>query len=130
MTAANSMERSFSIATLLLAMAIGAVGLASLRALWTRAENGDMARPDAMTMIIAGAVAGLIFGTVLAGWNRPSPVHRLGNVLRMGLGACCGCFLGAAAGAQFSATVPWYVLVMLPVAIIGSTALVVASRRR
>lgn len=124
------MGRTFSIATLLLLVAVAAVGLASLRALWVRGEIGTVTNEAAMILMTAGAMAGLIFGVGLAIWNGAGPAHRASGWLRMVGSAVCGLFLGAAAGAQFTAAVPWYGLLVLPALIIGAAALVAAGGRR
>ncbi len=83
------MNRSFSLATLNLLIAIAAVCFASTRTALARAWKGDSA--EIVVLVIAGALVGTTFGLVLAIWNRPGWIVSLAAIVG-------GLFLGAAAG--------------------------------
>lgn len=123
------MRRTFSLATLLLVMAIAAVALASIRALLVRVWSGE-SQALAVPMV-AGAMAGATFGLALAVWNRGS--WRIGNFHGWPwtiANAVGGLGLGAAVGAQTTARVEWSVIVLAPFIVIGAAVLVAINRRR
>ncbi len=122
------MVRNFSIATLLLVTAIVAVALSGLRGAWQRA-NSD-ASGEVLVPLIVCSIAGAAFGFGLAIWNGAVPVWKLGGWARVFGGTVCGLFLGAAAGAQATAHVDRYVLLLTPIVVVGCAALVAATRRR
>jgi hypothetical protein len=122
------MGRTFSVATLLMATAIVAVSVASIRGLWLRVDEG--ASSDIMIPMEAGAAAGALFGFALAIWNRDESLWRPKAWPKTFASTMCGYGLGAAAGAQVTAPVGWFVVVLGPAVVIGSAALVTAIRRR
>jgi uncharacterized membrane protein YfcA len=122
------MNRTFSIATLLLVMAIVAVALTSLRGWWQQVESGVSG--DITELVLVCSVAGAVFGFGLAIWNGASPGSTGDGWLRVLGSMACGSFLGAAAGAQATARVDRYVLLLTPVVVVGCAALVAATRRR
>lgn len=122
------MGRTFSIATMLLVMAIVAVGAASMRGLWQRVEGGVT---DAVLVpVVGGAVAGSIYAFILSVWTARDPIYEPLAWPRFVVSAICGWFLGAAAGAQMTATVDGAVLALTPIVIIGSAVLVTFNQRR
>jgi len=123
------MNRTFSIATLLLVMAIVAVALTSLREVVQRADGGG-SPIGILSPVLACSVAGATFGYGLAIWNSVTPVWMVGGWLRLFVSTVCGLFLGAAAGAQATVRVDWYVLLLTPIVIVGCAALVAATRRQ
>ncbi len=110
------MRGNFSLATLLLLIAIAAVGLASIRTVPDRPN--DVA---AVTMV-AGGACGMLFAMVLALWNRV-------GFLRMPLYGVGGAFLGAAAGAQMSVSVHWPVMIAGPILLLTIVWLIAITRR-
>jgi hypothetical protein len=124
------MRSRFSLATLLLLVAIAAVGVGSLRTAIVELFALDdltaalAARgPVLAACIIGGGLLGLMFGTILGSWN-----HR-GIPLSVA-SALGGCFLGAAAGAQCTVRTEWPVLFIAPILLIGGTLLVALNERR
>ncbi len=123
------MERTFSIATLLLVIAILAVALASIRAAAVRTLEGQ-SRAIA-TPIAIGALAGGAVGCVLAfGYRGSRPFWHPKSWPRIVAGTLGGIVLGGGAGAQATAAVSWWIIVLMPPLIVGMTALVVTNRRR
>ena len=125
----SRVRRTFSLATLLLVMAIAAVALASIRSLLVRVWNGES---EALILpMVAGAIGGALVGLALAIWNRGS--WRLANLrgwpwtITSTIG---GMGIGAAVGAQTTAGVDWSVIVLSPLVVIGTAALVAINRRR
>ena len=115
------MNRSFSLATLNLLIAIAAVCFASTRTALACAWKGDSA--EIVVLVIAGALVGTTFGLVLAIWNRPGWIVSLAAIVG-------GLFLGAAAGAQMCVTVEWPVLFFGPYLLVAAVLVVAANRRR
>jgi hypothetical protein len=115
------MNRSFSLATLNLFVAIAAVALASTRTALARAWSGD-AR-EAVLVMIAGGAAGFFVALAMAIWNRPGWLVSLATVAG-------GFFLGTAAGAQMTVQVDWPVIFAGPYLVIAAVLLIVANRRR
>ena len=79
------MNRSFSLATLNLLVAIAAVGFASTRTAFARAWSGQS--DGVGWLVIAGSVVGLVFSLMLAVWNRPGWLVSLAGLFG-------GAFLG------------------------------------
>ncbi len=115
------MTRSFSLATLMLVMAIMAIGLASVRTAAVRVVEG--ASIDLPRLLIAGAVAGALYGFALAIWQR-------GGFVRIGASAIGGSCLGLAAAAQTTSPVAWPVVFTAPIVLVGMAALIGTNRRR
>ena len=115
------MERSFSLATLNLMVAIAAVGLASCRSALAGVWNGEA--DLAALLMLCGGIFGMLFGAVLAIWNRPPWLAVAGCVLG-------GFFLGAVAAAQLTVKVDWPVIFFAPYVIVSAVALVALNRRR
>lgn len=115
------MGRSFSLATLLLLIAIAAVGLASTRTVLVRVWHGES--PEIVGLVVLGAIFGAVFGFALALWSRGSWLGFFGSILG-------GPFLGAAAGAQLSVAVDWPVIFTAPIILISTVMVVAANRRR
>jgi len=115
------MGRHFSLATLMLAVAIAAIAAASSRAAVVDAWRGNSR--EALELAFVGAAVGLLFGLCLAIWNRGSCIGFVGSLV----GGVC---LGAAAGAQFASRVDWIVIFMAPVILIPLLLVVAANRRR
>jgi hypothetical protein len=124
----SARRTSFSLATLLLMMAIAAVGLASIRAALAGAWQGEAAglrnmNSQTVVLIAAGAVCGALFGLVLAAWNRKGLLVGIASFFG-------GLFLGAAAGAQCCVKVDWQVIFAAPFVLVSSALLVALNRRR
>ena len=115
------MGRHFSLATLMLVVAIAAIAAASSRAAVVDAWRGKS--HEALELAFVGAVVGLLFGLGLAIWNRGSWIGTVGSLV----GGIC---LGAAAGAQFAARVDWIVIFLAPIILIPVLLVVAANRRR
>ncbi|MGD9719850.1 MAG: hypothetical protein AB7O59_01380 [Pirellulales bacterium] len=122
------MGRTFSIATMLLVMAIVAVGAASLRGLWQRVEGG--VNDAVLVPVVGGAVAGAVYAFILSVWTSRDPIYEPLAWPRFVLCTICGWFLGTAAGAQMTATVDGAVLALTPLVVIGSAAVVAFNQRR
>jgi hypothetical protein len=114
------MGQRFSLATLLLLVAIAAIALASTRSALAGAWNGSA--PGIAGLLTAGAAAGAVFGLLLAIWSGA-------GFLRLSGGIFGGASVGAAAGAQLSVTVDWIVIFTAPI-ILVSTIMVIAANRR
>jgi hypothetical protein len=115
------MGRSFSLATLNLAMAIVAVALASTRIALNR---GWTAGADSIGLLqICGGLCGLILGIVLALWNRPGQMRAWGLIFG-------GFVLGALTAAQLTVKVDWPVIFATPIILIATVFVVAANRRR
>jgi hypothetical protein len=114
------MGRTFSLATLLLLMAIAAIGLASTRTVLAGVWRGQA--PEVAGLMFAGAIFGALFGLGFALWNRSKWVGFLGCII----GGPC---LGAAAGAQLSVAVDWPVIFTTPIILISTLMVVIANRR-
>lgn len=112
------MQHRFSLATLLLMVAIAAVGLASVRDAF---QNSLPGREPWMVMF--GFWAGGPVGLALAIWNRSGAV--LGIVCTL-----AGFGLGAAAGAQTGVTVSWPTVFVAPILLIGTAAVIAFNRHR
>ncbi len=82
------MNRSFTLSTLNLLIAIVAVCLASTRTALVQVWNGNSA--EIALLVVLGGLAGLAFGLVAAIWNRPGWLISLAMMAG-------GLFLGAAA---------------------------------
>lgn len=124
----STRRTSFSLATLLLMMAIAAVGLASIRAALAAASQSQAAglrNMDIQTavLIAAGAVCGALFGLVLAAWNRKGLLAAIASLFG-------GMFLGAAAAAQCCLTVDWQVIFAAPFVLVSTAIFVALNRRR
>lgn len=124
------MRSRFSLATLLLLVAIAAVGVGSLRTAIVEVLSLDnfsaslAARGPILAACIAGAaLLGLTLGVILGAWN-----HR--SIPLTIAGAFGGSFLGAAAGAQCTVRAEWPVLFIAPILLIGGTLLVALNERR
>ncbi len=115
------MNRSFSLATLLLLVLIAAVGSTSLRAVVLRIWSGDS--QQLVTPIVAGAGCGLLFGFGLALWERSGVGPFFGSLL----GGLC---LGGAAGAQMCMPVDWTIIFVSPLLAITVVGMIAAARRR
>ncbi|MEX2113402.1 MAG: hypothetical protein WD845_09465 [Pirellulales bacterium] len=119
---------SYSLATVFLVVAIIGVSAASLRGLWLR--EGAAPTPDAWVLVVAGAVGGALFAWALSIWTRTGSAFSRRNFVRTQLMRLSGLLLGAAAGAQATAQVSWFALLLTPPIIVGCAALVTANRRR
>jgi hypothetical protein len=122
------MDRRFSLATLLLLIAIAAIGLASARiALIRYAENNPAVplqiEPPAIALVIMGSLVGALYGCWLSVWNG-------GGLLRLFARAVGGLCLGAAAAAQLSVQTDWIVIFLTPMILVSLTTLVAINRRR
>lgn len=115
------MTRSFSLAALMLVIAVAAVGLASMRTVVLRVVSGEPS--DVATPMILGAIAGGVYGFALGVWQSGGFVRLVASVL----GGLC---LGLGAGAQITATVDWAVVFAAPALLVGMAVLVGANRRR
>lgn len=115
------MTRSFSMATLLLLVAIAAAGSASLRGAVDRMAGGNS--EALVTPIVAGGLGGFVFGIALALWNR-------GGFLRSAAAVVGATLLGSAAGAQMIARVSWTALFVAPVILVTVIWLIAVNRRR
>lgn len=120
-------RRSFSIAALLMLIAITAVGSASIRAalgedLPVASRLVGLARVIGAAML-AGAVVGTIFGLILAAWNRNDLPAAFGS-------AVGGFFLGAAAAAQCTVKVDWRYIFATPIVLVSVATLVAINSRR
>jgi hypothetical protein len=115
------MERSFSLATLNLMVAIAAVGLACCRS----ALASDWKVPPQLVvgLMLLGGIFGMIFGLILAVWNRPGWLAMVGCVLG-------GFFLGFAAAGQLAVKVDWPVIFATPYVMISAVALLALNHRR
>jgi hypothetical protein len=122
------MNRSFSIATLLLIIAIAAMAMASIRGAWVRMDAVD--GQGVLIPVVCGAVAGGVLGFALGLWNTPWPFFAWktwGRAFACDLG---GIVLGAAVGAQVTAPIGWTTVVVAPLLIIALAAAVSIRRRR
>jgi hypothetical protein len=124
------MRSRFSLATLLLLVAIAAVGVGSLRTAIIKLLSFDdlsatlAARgPVLAACIVGGGLLGLVFGTILGNWNHRGIPLSIASTLG-------GSFLGAAAGAQCTVRTEWPVLFIAPILLIGGTLLVALNERR
>jgi hypothetical protein len=122
------MNRRFSLATLLLLIAIVAIGLASARtALLRYVENNPAVplqiAPPAIALVIMGAMVGLVYGCWLSIWNHGGALSLIAKVVG-------GPFLGAAAAAQLSVQTDWIVIFLTPIILVSLTTLVAFNRRR
>lgn len=115
------MGRHFSLATLMLVVAIAAIAAASSRAAVVDAWRGTS--HEALALAVLGAGAGSFFGLCLGIWNRGTWIGFVGTLI----GGSC---LGAAAGAQFATRVDWLVIFMAPVILLPVLLLVANNRRR
>jgi tetrahydromethanopterin S-methyltransferase subunit C len=115
------MGRSFSLATLNLAMAIVAVALASTRIAMSR---GWTAGAESIGILqVSGGLCGLMLGIVLAIWNRPGQMRSWGLIFG-------GFVLGALTAAQLTVKVDWPVIFATPIILIATVFVVAANRRR
>jgi hypothetical protein len=112
------MQHKFSLATLLLMVAIAAVGFASLRSAFHNALPGH--EP---WMVLLGFFAGGPVGFALAIWNRSDWLPGIVSTL-------AGFGLGAAAGAQTGLIVSWPVIFAAPFVLVGAAAIIAFNRRR
>lgn len=124
------MRSRFSLATMLLLVAIAAVGVGSLRTAIVELLALDnvsaalAARGPVLAACIAGAgLLGLVLGIILGAWNHRSISLSIASALG-------GCFLGAAAGAQCTVRSEWPVLFVAPIVLVGGTLLVALNERR
>jgi hypothetical protein len=115
------MTRSFSLATLMLVMAIAAIGLASVRTTAVRVAGGESSA--LMGPLVVGAIGGALYGFALAIWQRAGFIRLVAGVV----GGLC---IGVAAGAQATSPVGWPVVFTAPVVLVGMAALIGANRRR
>ncbi len=119
------MKRRFSIATLLLLMAISAVAAASVRSAIVQIRtlpNDASYREAAIIMVLMGPL-GALEGLILAFWNRSGPLRTMGCLFG-------GLFLGIAAGGQFVNRVDWTIIGTTPLVLLAASMLVAFSRRR
>jgi hypothetical protein len=124
------MPGRFSWATLLLLLAIAAVGVGSLRTAIVElpfsedaAEAVALRWPVWAASIVGGGLLGMAFGAILGSWNQRGLVRHAAGVVG-------GSFLGAAAGAQCTVRSEWPVLFVAPMLLIGGTLLVALNERR
>lgn len=123
------MRSRFSLGTLLLIVAIVAVGAASLRSAAKAVLNEGLtaALPGDKQVIAVwigvGGLVGLGFGVVLALWNRRGPLGSLVQIF-------AGGFLGLAAAAQCAIQTPWLVIGMIPIVTIALAVWIAHSQRR
>jgi hypothetical protein len=115
------MGRHFSLATLLLLMAIAAVAMASTRTALAGMWRGQS--PGVVGLVVLGGLFGLAFGIGFALWNRGNWYGILGSIV----GGPC---LGAAAGVQLGVGVEWPVIFAAPFILIVTLLVVAANRRR
>jgi hypothetical protein len=123
------MGRTFSLATLLLVTAIVAAAVASIRSVPARIDAGQ---PEQLLIpLVAGTVAGGIFGIALALWQRDVRSFYRWRSWPGAIAAVLGGFLlGAAAGAHMTTRVDWWVIALVPPLVIGGAVVVAANRRR
>lgn len=124
------MRSRFSLATLLLLVAVAAVGVGSLRTAIVEVLALDDASaalaaqgPVLAVCLAVGSLLGLLYGAALAAWNHRGALNSLA-------GALGGAFLGAAAGAQCTVRTDWPALFVAPILLIGGTLLVALNERR
>jgi len=136
------MRQRFSLATLMLLVAIAALGLASLRTAIGTALTLDQSSQAATSFpnqgpqnpqaiyqtilaiwIVGGSCLGLLLALTLAAWNTRSLVWTIAS-------CAGGVFLGGAAGAQCLVKVDWPVIFLAPVVLVGGTLLVAVNERR